>query len=508
MSPPQSQGIEYLTTLVTAQYKPDQAEPALPGAPVKGKDGVPKTTEQLRWQMAQQLAEKVKREFRPGSSSGMFVLNGAQARTLGMLKLTGGEAEQVLSLNWLKEEPRNYAINCRLQTIATMPDAPEGGKPNWKRWWLENAGANIGIRRPQDHDPLQDPVSELLNRVISAMAEAAAPEIPSHEDIAYHLLEIGVPAIRNQRPDRPTENRLDLTQIWITGTKIRNLARRMGLTRSGHAARRPESPEALLAELRERGIALRQDLGTIAGLEQLRQTLRAEQVENIYANARSRQWYDQKANQNYLLHYQYTDGGYQDNRDCQLILQGRENSGGLRTKGEWQLMRLTVPEHPDITCHSPDPANSIGFLNRIPPQAAREYLAGRSEDPNPPPPESCPRAAECPSWCGKLQESGEHPFSLTYDGRYESCRYWQFLEKYGNLEPARRENLALAAIEAELKERKRWQREKAQAQEGDQDDINEVEWGERTSPDTEPAQEKQRRQTPEKPPETRQVALF
>ena len=101
----------------------------------------------------------------------------------------------------------------------------------------------------------------------------------------------------------------------------------------------------------------------------------------------------------------------------------------------------------------------MGFLNRVSPKAVREYLDGDSEDPNPPQPGPCPRAAECPSWCGRLQETGEFPFPLTPDGKYESCRYWQFLERYGAMDPEQREIFAQAAAEEERGRRQKKQRE-------------------------------------------------
>ena len=164
-------------------------------------------------------------------------------------------------------------------------------------------------------------------------------------------------------------------------------------------------------------------MGAIAGLEQMRKTLREEKIGDIYANARSRLWHDRKARDSYMLDHR----PYQGAGKNQLCLREGGDPGESRTQAEWSLMALTVPERPDTEdepIHSPDSvAASVGFLNRVSPQAAREYLDGRSEDPSPPQPEPCRRAAECPSWCGQLQESGEFPFPLTQDGKYESCRY-------------------------------------------------------------------------------------
>ena len=432
-------GIEYLTALVQAQYDPDAAEPPLPETTTKPKTNKPRTIPELRQRMAQRLAEKVREEFRPGVAS-LFVLTERQAATLEALALPPELTEEVLSLNWLREEPRHHAMNDRLETIATMPPSDEGKKPDWKKWWMDHAGSRIGVHRPQDHDPLKDPVSEMLNQVISAMAQAAAPEIPNHGEIARHMLEFGVPDALNNRRARPKNEKLDLTQVWIMGEKIRSLAWRMGITGQEHPARRPDSPEELMAELEEQGTHVRQDMGTITGLEELRKTLREANIEHTYANARSGQWHDSKAKENYLLDHR----GYEKSRRSQICLREGEEPEKIMTQTEWDLMGLTVPEHPgaeDEPIHSTDAAaSSIGFLNQVSPKAVREYLEGRSEEPNPPTGEPCPRAAECPSWCGRLQETGEFPFPLTHDGRHESCRYWQFLERHGDAETSPKED--------------------------------------------------------------------
>ena len=496
----ESNGIEYLTALIQTQFDPDAKKPALPAAA----SGVPETFQQLRQQMAERLAGRVKDQFSPGMS-GLFVLTARQAATLRSLGLPPDIPEQVLSLNWLKQDPAQHAVNDRLETIAAMPPAPENGRPDWKRWWMNNAHSLIGIHRPQDHDPQKDPVSEMLNQVISAMAEAAAPEIPDHGEMARHMLDFGIPGAFSKKRVRPKNRKLDLTQVWIIGARIRELAWRMGITGREHAARRPDSPEALRAEIKERGIAVRQDMGDITGLEQLRKTLREANIEEVYANARSGQWHDRKANENYMLDHR----GYRNGGRNQICLREGEDAEDLRTQAEWELITLTVPEHPgaeDEPIHSTDSAASnIGFLNRISPRSVREYLDGVSEDPNPPMPGPCPRAAECPSWCGRLQETGEFPFPLTHDGRHESCRYWQFLEKYGGMKPVQREIFAQAVVDAELsgsRNRKKQEREpdKAPAAAARREPAEDETGQEETRKDETGAREK--------PQETRQPSLF
>ena len=359
--------------------------------------------------MAERLAGKVKDEFRPGMSD-LFVLTARQAATLRSLGLPPEVPEQALSLNWLKQDPAQYAVNERLKTIAAMPPAPENGRPDWRRWWLDHTHSRIGVHRPQDYDAQKDPVSEMLNQVISAMAQAAGPEIPNHGEMARHMLEFGTPDAFSNRRVRPKNERLDLTQVWIMGVKIRSLAWRMGITGQEHAARRPDIPEALRAELAERGIAVRQDMGAITGLEELRKTLREANIGETYANARSGQWHDRKARENHLLDHR----GYVNSSRNRICLREGEDPEELRTQAEWDLMTLTVPEHPgaeDEPIHSPDVAvSNIGFLDRVSPKAVREYLDGRSEDPNPPmpgPPATGPRSA--PHGAGGCRRPGSFP---------------------------------------------------------------------------------------------------
>ena len=169
------------------------------------------------------------------------------------------------------------------------------------------------------------------------------------------------------------------------------------------------SPEALLAELEEQGTQVRQDMGTITGLEELRKTLREANIEDTYASARSGQWHDRKARESHLLGHR----GYENSGRNQIRLREGEEPGEIRTQAEWNLMRLTVPEHPgaeDDPIHSTDAAASnIGFLNRVSPKAVREYLEGRSEEPNPPMPDPAPGQRSVPRGAGACRKPGSFP---------------------------------------------------------------------------------------------------
>ena len=79
---------------------------------------------------------------------------------------------------------------------------------------------------------------------------------------------------------------------------------------------------------------------------------------------------------------------------------------------------------------------------------------------------------------------------MTHDGRHESCRYWQFLERHGDLRPDQRKIFAQAAINAELdRMKKRGAKQASAAEAGPEPAGDEAE-------------------AREKPQETQQPALF
>ena len=498
----EEKGIQYLTALVRAQFDPDAAEPPLPGAKTNQKSNEPRTIPELRQKMAQRLAEKIRKEFQPSSIGSLFVLTERQTATLKALELPPELTEEVLSLNWLREEISNYAVNDRLEIIATMPPSDEGKKPDWNKWWMDHAGSGIGVHRPQDHDPLKDPLSEMLNQVISAMAHAAAPEIPNHGKIARHMLEFGVPEAFSNRRTKPKNKKLDLTQVWIMGGKISSLAWGIGITGQEHRSPKAGQPRGTAGRARRAGNPGAPGHGN---------NHRAGGTQENAAGSQHRTYVHQHPERTVAR------------PECQgkpparppgvrqgqpkpdpLPGGGEEEPEEIRTQAEWNLMILTVPEHPGakdaplnrIFGINPDEeASNIGFLNQLSPKAVREYLEGRSEEPNPPMPEPCPRAAECPSWCGRLQETREFPFPLTYDGRYESCQYWQFLERHGDLRPAQRKIFAQAAIDEELEQKEKRRSEQARAAQASPEPTGDEAKGKKA-------------ETREKPQETQQPALF
>ena len=404
--------------------------------------------------MAQQrsvMIEETRRalaELLQRGTAGVFMLSSAQLRTLESMEIPENLRNEVISLNLLRTRGGQYRINERLNTVMTLPPRPPAGETDWKLWWLDHQGSLIGIARPQDHDPLADPVSETLNGVIRAMAEEASRKMPTPGDIARDILRRGVwNRNSNKWENQPRDGRVDLTQVWSSMDRMRVLALRMGTDGDARERLRPLSAEALLAELRLEEIEVRQDMGSITGLQELRFVLRENGVADIRANARTGRWQDAESRHRHVIGGQtYVTGARNRIPPKSLWPEGLQIS-----ERELALIALTAPEHPareEAPGFQKDPAASaIGFVNRMAPSRVRDYLEGRTDEVPARCTQQCPRAGECTSWCGHLQASGQFPMPLTHEGRHQTCGYWHFLEQHGHLDPARREAHARMELE-------------------------------------------------------------
>ena len=427
------QGINYLTALIRASADPGGAEPELPpGRPIKHGQH-PMEMAQLRRQMAEKLADSIRSKFM-GLLHQKFTLSNGQAETLRGLPIAQDALNAVIALNYLEMIPDNYAINARLVVIKSIPNTSEGNPPGWKEWWLHNADEHIGVYRPQDHDPQRDPVSEILNTIIAAIAQSALHDMPNAAGIARHLIhqrEAG----RSKRTGRQD---IGASEVWAQILRIRYLAQRIGIQKQKARPPVPESPETLIQELRSQGVETQTDMGTIGSPEKIREDLAGSTTQDINASVTGARWYLNSAHMGYMIDTRYVEGSFRNQiNDPQEVL----------SKEEMILIQYTVPQHPGINgmlTNTPNEAAAIiGFLNRITPLAVEEYIDEGAKIPdrsNPPP---CPQAARCLTWCGTLQSSGQFPFSLTHDGKYESCRYREFLERFGDMEPTRRGAYAL-----------------------------------------------------------------
>ena len=435
-------GLDYLAELVRAIADPDDGEPGLPPGRPPRAGSIPTDMQQLRRQMAEKLAASIRENFR-GVLNAKFTLSQGQARTLSEMAIPPETLEQVMELNYLQLVIPNHAINDRLRVISSIPNTPEGKPPRWTEWWLEKAQDHIGVYRPQDHDPQRDPVSETLNSVIAAIWEAALPRSPSPATIARHLAEHGWKGNGRKR------DRIGISDVWAGIIAVRQLAGRLGVPPERRMPQLPESAEALLSELQEEGVQAARDMGTLGTPQEIRSQIDGARTRDLHVSVPGMRWYLKEANLRYLIDVIHVHGGHQNR-----VNDPREEL----TPAERSLMARTAPEHPGvygIPTDSPDlAAQAIALVNRMTPQAVQQYIDGETEDPHPEEPPPCPQAGICRSWCGTLQDTGEMPFPLTHDGSYQSCRYREFLEKFGEMTPAKREPFALHQAQKEEKEEK------------------------------------------------------
>ena len=403
-------GTDYIMALIRNVLDPDSPLPPAPKLPnQRNQDRYPKSTELLEQQMARLTGERIAGYTRQIRQD-LFHLSEGQLRTLENLDLPPESQTAIRKLNGMIKVPTHYEINRRLEVIGQTPSTQEGQKrPNWEEWWLDQMDSRMGVYRPQDHNPQEDLISETLNTAIARIAHEAVQHLPDHTKIAER--------IRNH-PDRKKQDKLRLSEVWTGAIKIHALATRLGLatqdiqtnwrrTSQDICHEEPGAPENILGEIPE----LVSDMGSITGLATLREKLPETGTREIWASARSRIWYQKNAKDSYLM------GTNQDRVHTRIMETGEEDSN--LSQAELKLIELCTPEHPgltDILMKARDrAASAIAFINMTTPDEAREYLNHnpqdpKSQDPSPRQHDPCPMAAQCPTWCGRLQATREFPF--------------------------------------------------------------------------------------------------
>ncbi len=443
----QTQGPEFLIQLIRAHLDPGQEPPPMPPGKPPPQGTIPREMGQLRRQMADRLSERIADKFNE-TMYFRFTMTEAQLQTIQTLDIPEERLQNIQSLNCLQMLPQNHAINRRLEVIAAIPPTRNGEPANWKDWWLQNRDQRIGVARPQDHDPNRDPISEELNQVIQTITAKALQDQPSRTEIAQDILE------KIQEKKAGHQSIISLTQVWAAIRKIQKLAERMGAGPRQVRAQDPESAEQLLKELREAGFTVLPDMGSIGTPWEIRDALLAAghsaSTWDITTSCTGRRWYWSEAqDSNQIDPMHATSGDGKKVREPGV----REPGEGISSQ-ERALLARTAPEHPGILGDigaSPNPsAATIAFLNRMTPQDVVAIIDQGSTAPQSTPPR-CPRTQECNSWCAHLQETGILPFPLTHDGIYRNCQYWQFLERFGNIEPAARGPHAQQACEQAAK---------------------------------------------------------
>ena len=439
------EAIAPLLDRVRHHYDPDQYPETV--TPAKATAGRPKSFTQLRNQMAERTAMQLGERLR-SLRFNLFHLTEGALRTLELLDAPEKTKEDIRSLNYQVLHFENYPINDRLNVVATLPQTPEGeGKgPDWTAWWLDQLESHIGIHRPQDHNPGEDPISEQLNAVIAAMAKAALPHLPTYLECAQRLKE--------EEPKKA----ISLTTVCAAYSKTRLLANRIGARMHFDP-----DPDQAAQELQNTGLNFTKDMGFIKSLPQLKEEMPKEGTKQVRTILSANLWHDRETLRT------APPFGRHGSINFNHIWEFPQQDPPEVSETELHLIRATTPPHPEMD-DSPiwveDPAAcAIAFRNKTTPQHARDYLSGNTSDPNPPEDrKKCPLASECRTWCARLQETGEFPFPLTFDGRYDSCRYYQFLQVQRTNAPEFREAAAKQMAQEEHDNRTKAGRQRAKTQ--------------------------------------------
>ena len=374
----------------------------------------------------------------------LFILRPAQLLTLHSLGLPKDIVDQVKSLNFLRLATVPHPVATRLKIVASLPATSED-TPDWNAWWYDNHDKGLGIFRPQDHDPQEDPVSESLNTVIHAMADQAADHLPTPVEIARYVTVN--PKTAGKKAQIPTK----LSDVYTAISDIHHTALRLFLTPEHLTALRLGHPDEIAATLREHGWEVDQDLGSITTLEALRPLLPPKGTAGIRVSIPYRIWHRADVGSSYKLTPR--DNVHSSNHRAASLHPKNVQSNEPISKVEWEFMYLSVPtvpihSHITETPHNPDPqASELAFLTGTTPKAASDYLHGKASSPMPPQGlDKCPLIDECTSLCAHLQRTGDLPFPFTTDGRHESCHYWQFLSVHLNSPSQFRESVAAQAL--------------------------------------------------------------
>ena len=205
----------------------------------------------------------------------LFSLSELQFRTPPEIGVSDSDIRTLQTLNFLLPHHENYAVNQRLKIIAATPAFP----PDWKDWWFRYRNSFIGIHRPQDHDPVKDPASENLNRIIAAIAAAALPHLPAIRQITHQL---------TAEPDRQGEA-VRLSDIYTCASQLVHWGEGIGIP-AKDTPYYDLRPEFIAATLQEAGTDYQADMGTFGTATELRQVLLASGLGGIRASARARVW--------------------------------------------------------------------------------------------------------------------------------------------------------------------------------------------------------------------------
>lgn len=203
------------------------------------------------------------------------MLTAGQWQTLDHICISADARQLLVACDHRIKQPGCYGFNQRLDTIAAILEHPA----DWRHWWLSNRNTDIGVHRPEDHDPKWDPASEILNSVIAATAQAALSRLPETADYAAGTIS-----------DAPVR----LSTVWTEINLVIGMAYRLGIGPDVQA-HYPSDPNLLAAELAAAGISFTTDMSRLEHPDQLREQRQWPGIDLAYCSTISGIWWHKDA---------------------------------------------------------------------------------------------------------------------------------------------------------------------------------------------------------------------
>ena len=421
---PGLEGLDYLAARLRSLLDPAKMPPT-----------PPQTDEPLRELMTEQLdtvLQQAANTIRPQ----IFLITRLQLQALEEMGADPEAIRFITSLNATGLDPLNYQINTRLRFLMGIP-----ANGDWKTWWINQAVDHEGIHVKTGTDAPETAISQELTALVTAAARTALAHMPACIDIAREMaMGRGLPRTGREYA-KPQKGTIKLGPVCVTRRMVEELAQRLLVDPSEVPEPDRRTPEEMLQELRQAGLRVEQDIGTVTSIEKLRNTIGSGCLDLVDINLHQRTWATKGIPYGNLI----SDRDIPGNRlGCKMD----EENPILQELGpdETELIRMVVPAHPALNPRDNWTRNrnarALGFITMTPPDQVMAYMSGKSDDPVSRHLGVCPMAKICPTHCGKLQREGEFPFPINQDGRHTSCRYWRFLNEHRQMDREARERMA------------------------------------------------------------------
>lgn len=361
----------------------------------------------------------------------LFMLLPEQIATLESLNLDAQDVEFVQSINFLSRPTRIYNLSNLLKAIETIPPKPsDKSQPDWTGWWMTWAKTKPGMHRGTIKNTT--PTEDMLSRVLDAMYEQAIQHWPTYAELSQFI------------SPRKTAR---LGQIYTMACHITAMATGIQVNYS-EIPYRNKSPEQVAEILDGSGIEYERDIGTIGDIAELKALIAPYGIDQISTDETHGTWHSRDVSNSWIIPY---NAPTNIDPRLKLVEDNHHEPDTELSNDELKLIRLTEPTSRqsqitnDLMKHLT--VSSIARINSMSLNAAMEFLEGTAtERPLPEHHPKCPITEQCQTNCGHAQRTDLFPFPLTQDGKFESCRYWQFLSININKPPITRELAAQEEI--------------------------------------------------------------